>query len=89
MLKVEKVLNPPQKPTNKNKRVDSEMWEMNRIANAIIMHAATLANKVEKGIESWADFAIHIENTNRITEPNPPPKNTHRKLLRFIVYLEF
>ena len=47
MLKVENVLNPPQKPTNKNKRVVSEMGEMNRIASAIKTHAATLANKVE------------------------------------------
>ena len=47
MLKVENVLNPPQKPTNKNNRVDSEMGEMNRIAIAIKMQAATLANKVE------------------------------------------
>jgi hypothetical protein len=47
ILNVENVLNPPQNPTNKNNRVDSEMGEMNRIAIAIKMQAATLANKVE------------------------------------------
>jgi hypothetical protein len=47
ILKVEKVLNPPQNPTNKNNRVVSEMGEMNRIAIAIKMQAAILAIKVE------------------------------------------
>ena len=85
MLKVENVLNPPQKPTNKNKRVDSEMGEMNRIASAIRMQAPIFATKVANGISSCCDFEIQIESINRITEPNPPPKNTHRKLLRFIL----
>ena len=89
MLKVENVLNPPHKPTNKNNLVDSEMGEMNRIAIAIKMQAATLANKVANGITSCSDFEIQIENEKRITEPKPPPKNTQRKLLRFIFYLEF
>ena len=84
MLKVENVLNPPHKPTNKNNRVDSEMGEMNRIAIAIKMQAATLANKVANGITSCSDFEIQIENEKRITEPKPPPKNTQIKLLRFI-----
>ena len=50
ILKVEKVLKPPQKPTNKNKRAVSERGERNRNVIAIIKHADTFANKVANGI---------------------------------------
>lgn len=88
-LKVENVLNPPQKPTNTNKRAVSERGERKRNVNAIIIHASTFANKVANGIPSCSDFKIHCENRNRIADPNPPPKNTHKKLLRFMFYLEY
>ncbi len=83
-LKVENVLNPPQNPTNKNKRTVSERGERKRNVSAIIIHASTFANKVANGITFCSDFIIHCENRNRIEEPKPPPKNTQRKLLRFI-----
>ena len=90
LLKAEKVLKPPQKPTVKNNRAVWErtcLWSASPMIKPKAKQAVTFTRKVPNGNWRWCKPLIHLLSPNLVRLPNPPPRNT--AITSFIYYRQF
>ncbi len=85
-LKVEKVLNPPQNPVTKNKRIQLFEIPLASIYKSIIANkilAVMLLMKVPNG-KCLLNFNTPILTAYRVMLPMPPPKNMKKNCFQII-----
>jgi len=85
-LKVEKVLNPPQNPVTKNKRIQLFEIPLASIYKSIIANkilAVMLLIKVPNG-KCLLNFNTPILTAYRVMLPMPPPKNMKKNCFQII-----
>ena len=78
LLKAEKVLKPPQKPTVQNNFVAGErscLWSASPIKKPKAKQAIILTTKVPNGKWKLCKLLIHFPSPNLVRLPSPPPIN--------------
>jgi hypothetical protein len=79
LLNVEKVLNPPQKPTAQNSRIIGEStcrWSASPTTKPNTKQATIFTTNVPKGNGWVCQVLTHLASKKRVMLPRPPPRKT-------------